>query len=292
MVAAASGVQTYNTTSPAFARPSKPNPLKVVEHDSGQNKPTNTKVFRTPIPANFPKVISHGCSEDPSWKELYQQKYNMNFAIALARQTVKDDVLKRLQRDFDEFNPIIVAVMSVTDNRGQDNLLPFAYAQVLADYTNWRIEPRILKINETKHTGATATERLFCPSTFDGPVIEGEHYILADDQSTTGAILAYLHGFVTANGGNVVAATTLTRNPRSGFLGQSIETRASLTAYPNFSRDFREVTGFGTECLTDAEARFILTGQTSALGYRKNIRDLGVDELRQLRQLVTLGRGL
>ncbi len=292
MVAAAFGVQTYNTTSPTFARPPRPTALKVVEHASGQNKPTNTKVFRTPIPANFPKVISHGGSENLTWRELSQQKYNITFAIAFVDQTVKDDVLQRLQRDFDEFNPIIVAVTSVTDNRGQDNLLPFAYAQALANYTNWRIEPRILKINKAKHTGATATERLFCQSIFDGPVIEGEHYILIDDRITTGGTLADGHGFVTANGGNVVAATTLTSKSRSGFLQQSIETRARLTAYPNFSRDFREVMGFGTECLTDAEADIILNGRTNALGDSRNIRDLGVDELQQLRQLVTLGRGL
>jgi hypothetical protein len=247
--------------------------------------------MRAPI-ENLPKVISHGVSRHSGWQELSQQKYNINFATAFVRQTVKDGVLKRLKQDFDRFNPIIVAVMSVNDNSGQYNRLPLAYELQLANDTNWRTEPTILKINQSGHTRASAIERLFCPSIFDGPVIAGENYILVDDQFTTGGTLADLHGFITNNGGNVVAATTLTRNPRSDFLQQSIETRARLTAYPNFSRDFREVTGFGTECLTDAEARFILTGQTSALGYRKNIRDLGVDELRQLRQLVTLGRGL
>jgi orotate phosphoribosyltransferase len=291
MVAAAFGVQTYNTTSPAFARPSKPNPLKVVEHDSGQNQPTNTRVMRAPI-RNLPKVISHGGSENLAWQELSQQKYNINFATAFVRQTVRDGVLQRLKENCKKFNPILVAVMSVTDNSGQDNLLPFAYAQALADYTNLRIDPRILKINKAKHTGASAIERLFCPSIFDGLVIAGEHYILVDDRFTTGGTLADLHGFITKNGGNVVAVTTLTSNPRSDSFQQSLETREGLTAYPNFSRDFRKVMGFGTECLTNAEARLILTGQTSALGYSQNIRDLGVDKLQQLRQLVTLGRGL
>jgi hypothetical protein len=132
--------------------------------------------------------------------------------------------------------------------------------------------------NTVGHTGASGFQRLANQALFEGQVEPARDYLLVDDFIGQGGTLANLIGYVEAAGGHAVGATVLTGKPYSAKLAPD---RAQIEALRSkHGRDFenwwRERFGFGFDCLTRSEARY-LENSPDAQAIRDRLVEAGLE---------------
>ena len=138
------------------------------------------------------------------------------------------------------------------------NVLPTVLAQYLASATGKAVETSIVQINLAGHTGSDGWHRLAHPAMFDGKVQTGARYWLVDDFVGMGGTLANLRGFIEASGGYVIGCSALTGRADSSTLRLDSATLEKLRSKHGSLDDWwRWRFGYGTDCLTFAEARFL-----------------------------------
>ena len=179
-------------------------------------------------------------------------------AFQLVNDLLSETTVRRLQEAFQYVEPILVSVHAI-ENAGV-NAIPEALADILAEQLNWRTENAIVQTNIVGHTGANGFARLARQATFDGPVDQNDVYILVDDFVGQGGTLANLRSHVILAGGRVVGATVLTGKPYSAHLALTAETLKALRLKHGQKLEnwWQQWFGFGFECLTESEARYLL----------------------------------
>lgn len=183
-------------------------------------------------------------------------------AAHLVMDSLADGVTNRLSLDFDKYSPVLLPVLA--EESAGLNPIPRVMAEVLAHVFKWDVEKRVLQTNVVGHTGAGGFVRLANQALFRGAVRSGLHYVLIDDFIGQGGTLANLGGHILAQGSDVVGACVLTGKPHSAKLAptasQLDELRRKHGAIETW---WRQRFGFGFDCLTASEARYLIQTATS-----------------------------
>jgi hypothetical protein len=158
------------------------------------------------------------------------------------------------------------------------NEIPAALAERLSEWLGLPITESIVQSNTVGHTGASGFQRLANQALFEGQVERDRNYLLVDDFIGQGGTLANLIGFVEAAGGHVLGATVLTGKPYSAKL--SPDRRQIEALRSKHGRDlenwWRERFGFGFDCLTRSEARY-LENSPDAPAIRDRLVEAGLE---------------
>ena len=139
------------------------------------------------------------------------------------------------------------------------NEIPAALATVLSRLLGLPVNSSIVQLNSVGHTGADGFRRLANQALFSGEVVPGQWYFVADDFVGQGGTLANLIGFINSRGGQVLGATVLTGKPYSAKLApDEPQIQALRTKHgPDLEQWWQQSLGFGFECLTRSEARYL-----------------------------------
>ncbi len=209
---------------------------------------------------DFPPVWIHshesGVKKHPSYHPA--KSGFPDAAFHLITDTVSEMAVRQLKETFQHYNPILVSAHAI-EGTGV-NSIPEALADMLAEHPGWQADSRIVQTNIVGHTGADGFSRPARQAEFDGPVISGRYYILVDDFVGQGGTLANLRSHIIRCGGHVPGATVLTGKPYSARLALTGETLNDLRSKHGKKIEdwWFQRFGFGFECLTESEARYLL----------------------------------
>lgn len=175
----------------------------------------------------------------------------------LVAATLNEVQVAMLQHRVGENRPILVSVHAC-ETTGV-NAIPEALADALSDRLEWLIDENIIQINVVGHTGADGYTRLAHPARFDGEVMADADYVLVDDFIGQGGTLANLRGHLETHGARVIAATALTGKPYSAKLRLDPTQLHELRMKHGDELEvwWRERFGYGFNCLTQSEARYL-----------------------------------
>lgn len=139
------------------------------------------------------------------------------------------------------------------------NEIPAALAEVLSEWLGLPIADSVVQSNTVGHTGASGFHRLANQACFAGEVERGQQYLLIDDFVGQGGTLANLIGYIEGAGGHAVGATVLTGKSYSAKLAPDDTLIWALRDKHgrNLENWWREKFGFGFDCLTRSEARYL-----------------------------------
>lgn len=227
--------------------------------------------MRAPWPNGFPPVMIHGPWQGDGFAGLAddteyfpaKKKRDINAAARVCARFIREDVCEQIFDtcvDNSERPPLVIApAMNILESQ---NVLAIGYAQRLACEMGWEVAKHVFQGVSVKRDFVTDNWfRIAHQPEFYGDVEHGRRYVIADDVCTMGGTIASLRGFIESKGGNVICATTL-----AGRAGGIMEIAiSSQTLYGLQTRDdgrFAEVVmqelGYGLECLTEPEGRFLL----------------------------------
>ena len=163
-------------------------------------------ICRVPWDA-FPPVWIHAeeltVKKHPAYKTA--KAGDPDDAFQLVHDVISVAVIKQVKDRFQDMTPVFVSAHAI-EGAGV-NAIPEALAEVLAEQLHWPAEHAIVQTNIVGHTGADGFSRLARQAQFDGPVSQGELYILVDDFVGQGGTLANLRSHVIRGGGRVLGAT-------------------------------------------------------------------------------------
>lgn len=217
-------------------------------------------VPRAPWPAGFPVVVIHTTvalrDAHPNYGAAKSGDHTA--AVELVSALLAPGAVRDTENQLAGSKPVIVPVRAV-ETTGI-NLIPDAMAHDLAQRLGLRVTTEIVQTNTVGHTRAGGFHRLAFQPIFAGPVSRGSHYLLVDDHVGLGGTLANLRSHIESQGGQVVAATTLTASRRSEVLALRLETLQALREKHGepLEQYWRESFGFGLDALTEAEAGYLL----------------------------------
>jgi hypothetical protein len=144
------------------------------------------------------------------------------------------------------------------------NAIPEAMAGAISDRLKWQREHAVIQANTVGHIGASGYVRLQRQAIFSGAIGLGLNYVLVDDFIGQGGTLANLRGHIISQRGHVLGATVLTGKNYSAKLASTDFQIAALRRQHGHVEDWwRRRFGFGFECLTASEARYLSRTPTS-----------------------------
>lgn len=180
----------------------------------------------------------------------------------LVLETLSEDVLNHLQNAYGHLAPVLLPVHA--DESSGTNAIPIAMADLFARVLEWDNEANIIQANMVSHTGADGFSRLRNQAIFKGTVDSGVNYVLIDDFLGQGGTIANLRGHVMAQGGQVLAASVLTGKDYSARLAPANDKLVELRRkHGTIEFWWRRRFGFGFECLTASEVRYLIQTPTS-----------------------------
>lgn len=182
---------------------------------------------------------------------------DLDSAVFLVKNLVSKAILGQLAQKFDHDEPILASAHAV--ERTGLNAIPQALADYLGEQLNWQVDSGIIQTNVVSHTGADGFSRMARQAEFSGTVEVSRNYLMVDDFVGQGGTLANLRGLLIENGGLVLGATALTGKPYSAILSPDCEILAQLRKKHGNELEhwWTERFGFGYECLTSSEARYL-----------------------------------
>jgi hypothetical protein len=178
-------------------------------------------------------------------------------AAALIENLVGLDQIDLVRRLLDGRQPIVSPIHAL--ETAGFNEIPLALAVALAHALTLQIETSVIQLSTAGHTGASGWHRLANPAIFGGDVTRDAEYLLVDDFIGQGGTVANLAGFIRSKGGEVLGVTTLTGQTRSARLGPDQRLIDSLREKhgENLEDWWKERFGYGFDCLTYSEARYL-----------------------------------
>jgi len=218
---------------------------------------------RTPWRQGFPDVIAQAGYREmishPAYRDA-KDGVSSEAALSLVADCISDDSIADLQRIIGNSKPIVLGIHA--EEAVGRNRIPITYAEVLAGILRLRTDPGIVQATVANHTNAPSIYHRFAsPPLFAGYVQAGAEYLIVDDTCTAGGTLTNLKGFVESNGGSVIGMSVLAlvQPSRRCEIGLDTVTFKRLKLrHPILDRYWREVFGYGTDCLTEGEAGHLL----------------------------------
>jgi len=209
---------------------------------------------------DFPQVWLHAqelaVKKHPSYKAA--KSGDPDAAFHLVSDFISKEIIRQLKETFQYRNPILVSAHAI-EGMGV-NAIPEVLADILAEHSDWRTDSGIVQTNIVSHTGADGFSRLSRQAEFDGIVMPCECYIMVDDFIGQGGTLANLRSHIIMGGGRVIGATVLTGKSYSAYLALKTETLNALRLKHGKELEiwWHQRFGFGFDCLTESEARYLL----------------------------------
>lgn len=177
-------------------------------------------------------------------------------ALRLAKSLVNQELIAKVKDLIGDARPVITPVIAV-EASGR-NKIPRAAAELLAARLGLDTATSIGQRNSPKRTGMDGIDRLFASPVFDGEVVAGQDYLLLDDTITQGGTFAALASHIQAAGGRVLGSVALTGKQYSATLKPTAATLQKLREkFSDIEPEFRAITGYGFDALTESEARYI-----------------------------------
>lgn len=187
---------------------------------------------------------------------------DVSAAAQLVLDVISPDALDRMWRWFHRRSPILVSAHA--DESDGVNAIPEALAWSISAALEWHHEQGIVQWNKVFHTGADGFSRLRRQAIFSGIAQSGLNYVLVDDFIGQGGTLANLRGHILRQGGHVLGATALTGKDYSARLASTDEQIVELRSKHGHLEDWwRHRFGFGFECLTASETRYLCRTSSS-----------------------------
>ena len=183
---------------------------------------------------------------------------NLSAAGVLVSELASFDGLDQVA-DLLDGRPVELVPIHALESAGV-NEIPAALATVLSRLLRGLpANKSIVQLNSVGHTGADGFRRLANQALFSGAIVPGQGYFVVDDFVGQGGTLANLIGYIRSQGGEVLGATVLTGKPYSAKLAPDEEQVQALRAKhgPEFEEWWQQSFGFGFQCLTRSEARYL-----------------------------------
>lgn len=213
---------------------------------------------------DFPDVLIQASEQHVKQHFNYQQaKTGDVFAsVNLVLDSLSHETVNCMNGEFGLHAPILLPVLA-EESAGM-NAIPRVMAEVLGHLLRWDVEGRVFQTNVVGHTGASGFVRLAHQPIFKGRVESGLHYVLIDDFIGQGGTLANLRGHILAQGSQVLGASVLTGKAYSATLAPTGYQLAELRGkHGTIEFWWRQHFGFGFDCLTASEARYLIQTATS-----------------------------
>lgn len=221
----------------------------------------------------FPDVVLLNSKTTIAEHPLYQaaKAGDLFKSVALVDDYLRAEPINALKKLVEPHGEVYLLPVHALEASGK-NALPVAYAAWLEKYLDLPVEYGIVQADFVGRTGADGFERLIKSVRFAGEVLSGRKYLLLDDAVTQGGTLADLKGYIEANGGVAVGATTLMGKPHSARLAVTKPTLGQLRKFvgKDFEAWWQEQFGYDFSKLTESEARYI----------NKQIHRSGIDAVR------------
>lgn len=183
-------------------------------------------------------------------------------AMELVADAISSHVLEQLWKRFDGLAPVLVSARA--KEASDVNAIPDALTRTISAFLRWPWERRVVQANKVTHTAASGYERLQRQVIFSGRVLIGLNYLAVGDFIAQGGTLANLRGHILAQKGCVVGATVLAGQDYSAQLALADAKLSELRRqYGHIEYWWRQRFGFGFECLTASEARFLSRAGTA-----------------------------
>ena len=178
-------------------------------------------------------------------------------AVHLVRDTINPQQVEALGRMLAGHHPVLVSAHAL-ENQGV-NAIPEVLADELGKRLDWPVDAGVVQVNVVGHTGADGFSRLARQAQFDGAIMAGTDYVLADDFVGMGGTLANLRGFIASQGGKVLAAVALTGKSHSARLKLSTAQLETLWNKHGTELEHWWQARFGHafDALTESEARYL-----------------------------------
>lgn len=158
------------------------------------------------------------------------------------------------------------------------NAIPEVMADLLAKILGWELERLVVQANVVNHTGANGFARLARQAIFKGKIIPRCNYLIVDDFIGQGGTIANLRGHIMQQGGSVIGATVLTGKDYSAILAlENDRLNALRDQHGHIEKWWKERFGFGFDCLTASEARYLIqTPESERIRARIDESDSGI----------------
>lgn len=229
--------------------------------------------YREKWQPNFPKVILNAASGKASKHPSYFSAKNgdLEATLNLATDLINQSAITELSKIIDGRKPLLIPVHA--EEAISINRIPLAYAIAIGAEFDLQIEFNIVQSAKVNRTGADGFTRLAFPPPFDGtPSLAAQCAIIFDDTLTQGGTLANLRGYIAQFGIETLGATTLTGKNYSSVLAISAETLTNLREkYHELEHWWINYFGYGFDCLTESEAKYILNSKKNADEIRNRI---------------------
>jgi len=220
--------------------------------------------YRFPLEYEFPAVLIHASEsavkQHPSYAAA--KSGDVDAAFDLVLKTINEKVVDSLSELLKNDIPILISVHA--EEAAGINAIPEVMADFLSYMLGLEIEKSVVQANVVNHTGAGGFARMARQAIFAGEIISGRKYLIVDDFIGQGGTIANLRGHILHQGGVVIGATVLTGKDYSAILGLNLNKLSDLRRqHGQIENWWRQRFGFGFDCLTASEARYLINTPTS-----------------------------
>lgn len=190
-------------------------------------------------------------------------------ALTITSKLITPDLIKKLADTNADF---VLGVASIEQSGA--NAIPVTSSTVIAEKLGIKTDQNVYQSSSPKRTEMDGLDRIFNRPIFSGKVIKGAKYILVDDTITQGGTFAELNDFITENGGEVVANVALTGKAYSSKIALSDTLLNKVKSeFSDIENEFKQITGYGYQGLTESEARYIISSPRNADRFRSKISE-------------------
>jgi hypothetical protein len=217
------------------------------------------KPLRTPWEPDFPPVLIQAPRLEVSTHPWFAaaRTGDVDAAALLVADLLTAEVAERLAEWGAGPPPLLAAVHA--QKRAGLNVLGEVLAHGLHLVLGWETDTQLVQANIVDHPGDIGFNHLARQAVFDGDVEAGRLYVLVDDFIGQGGTIANLRGHIVRNGGLVRGATVLTGNSSAARLVPDPATLRELgDKHGSIANWWEQSFGFGFDCLTAAEAGFLV----------------------------------
>jgi hypoxanthine-guanine phosphoribosyltransferase len=230
-------------------------------------------IYRTVWQKNFPRVILNAPLGSAAKHVDFQlaKTGDVFAAVRLVNDTIHEETIAQLEKIIGNKKPLLVPVHA--EEAISINEIPVAYAATLGMKFDLNVELNIVQSAKVSRTGSDGFSRLAFPPPFSGePSNYATHAIIIDDTLTQGGTLANLRGYLAQFEIETITATTLTGKNYSSILAITNETLNELRdKYDELEKWWNDYFGYGFDCLTESEARYIVKSGANADTIRDRI---------------------
>lgn len=229
--------------------------------------------YRQPWQDNFPAVILNAGLGDASKHSSYASAKagDLKAAVMLVKDLINPEAVAKLETVIADKKPLLIPVHA--EEAISINRIPLAYAMLIGREFGLSVELNIVQAAKVTRTGANGFSRLAFPPPFAGkPSQSAQYAIIFDDTLTQGGTLANLRGYLGQFNTKTIAASTLTGKNYSSVLAQTPQTLINLRdKYHELEHWWIRFFGYGFDCLTESEARYLINSKKDADFIRNRI---------------------